>query len=407
MPPAGHRQEQQEAAPPLLGAPDATGGGRRRPAMASRHVVDASTLLGRHLMGYQGWFGCPGDGSALDRWWHWCDGSSPRSELTPRSATFDAWPDTTELGPTELFETSLGGSVGVGQVFSSYRAETVERHARWMRDHGCDGVLLQRFCCELGSPPHREFRDQVARNVCAGAEAHGRVFAIMYDISGWAGGSPQQLVAEIQADWVHLVDTLELTRSGRYQRHAGRPLVGLWGFGFTDRPCADPHAAAGLVDWFHGGGGGGGGGGGSGDGGDGGGDHHRRRYEATVLGGVPTCWRERRRDARPERGWASYYGALDVLSPWSVGRFRDAHSAARFYESLVRADLALMRSAAWPGRTRSGDHRQLYMPVLWPGFSWANLQSAGATDGEARRQLNQIPRRGGRFYWEQVQLALR
>ena len=27
-------------------------------------VVDASTFVGKHMMGYQGWFGCPGDGSS-------------------------------------------------------------------------------------------------------------------------------------------------------------------------------------------------------------------------------------------------------------------------------------------------------------------------------------------------------
>ena len=33
------------------------------------------------------------------------------------------------------------------------------------------------------------------------------------------------------------------------------------------------------------------------------------------------------------------------------------------------------------------------MPVVFPGFSWHNLR---------RRRLNQIPRRGGAFYWRQV-----
>ena len=33
--------------------------------------VDASTMYNKLLMGYQGWFGCPGDGSAANQWWHW------------------------------------------------------------------------------------------------------------------------------------------------------------------------------------------------------------------------------------------------------------------------------------------------------------------------------------------------
>jgi len=37
-----------------------------------------------------------------------------------------------------------------------------------------------------------------------------------------------------------------------------------------------------------------------------------------------------------------------------------------------------------------------YMPVVWPGFSWANLQHDPGV-------FNQIPRLGGRFFWRQLQ----
>ncbi len=39
-----------------------------------------------------------------------------------------------------------------------------------------------------------------------------------------------------------------------------------------------------------------------------------------------------------------------------------------------------------------------YYPVIFPGFSWTNLQ-------EGQAPLNQIPRRGGRFFWEQAKLV--
>jgi hypothetical protein len=39
-----------------------------------------------------------------------------------------------------------------------------------------------------------------------------------------------------------------------------------------------------------------------------------------------------------------------------------------------------------------------YMPVLFPGFSWHNMNPTSP--------LNPIPRRGGRFYWRQVERAL-
>jgi hypothetical protein len=39
------------------------------------------------------------------------------------------------------------------------------------------------------------------------------------------------------------------------------------------------------------------------------------------------------------------------------------------------------------------------MPVVFPGFSWANLMHVRHRQAEVR---NQIPRRCGRFYWRQV-----
>jgi hypothetical protein len=40
-----------------------------------------------------------------------------------------------------------------------------------------------------------------------------------------------------------------------------------------------------------------------------------------------------------------------------------------------------------------------YLPVIFPGFSWHNLKGTPP--------LNQVPRRAGRFYWRQVQNAVR
>ena len=63
------------------------------PAIGSERVVDASSLSGKMMMGYQGWFGCPGDGSELSQWMHW----SPNTAPTPVTAGFYAWPDTSEF----------------------------------------------------------------------------------------------------------------------------------------------------------------------------------------------------------------------------------------------------------------------------------------------------------------------
>jgi hypothetical protein len=112
------------------------------------------------------------------------------------------------------------------------------------------------------------------------------------------------------------------------------------------------------------------------------------RYRVTLVGGVPAGWRTSTGDAQGDPGWSRIYRSFDVLSPWSVGRFRNPAEVDRFYAENVAGDLVATR--------RLGIE---YMPVVYPGFSWRNLRPASP--------LNVIPRRGGRFYWHQVQRALR
>ena len=57
------------------------------PKLLGDRVVDASTAGAKMLMGYQGWFGCPSDGSALSQWMHW-------SPNTPPTAIFEVSPPT-------------------------------------------------------------------------------------------------------------------------------------------------------------------------------------------------------------------------------------------------------------------------------------------------------------------------
>ncbi len=83
---------------------------------------------------------------------------------------------------------------------------------------------------------------------------------------------------------------------------------------------------------------------------------------------------------------ASVYRSFDVVSPWSVGRYADDAGADNFKNNQIVPDLADAKSNGFD-----------YMPVVWPGFSWKNL-NGGA--------LNQIPRKNGTFWWRQVYNAL-
>jgi hypothetical protein len=330
-------------------------------AQPAATTVDPATLDRKLMFGYQGWFGCPEDGSPLAGWEHWFRRGGPATADTLR---VDMWPDVSELDPGERCPTPFTRPDGrPAELYSAFNARTVDRHFRWMRDYDLAGVFLQRFTVRLEDPRVLGFRDGVARNVQQAAESHGRVFAIMYDISGHPRES---LVASVKRDWVYVVDTLRLTDSPRYLHHRGRPLLAVWGFGFTDRPATVDQAAE-LIDFFK--------------------NHPDPRYRVTLLGGVPSRWRTLTADAGPDPAWARIYRSLDVLSPWTVGRFRDAGTTDRFYETVVEPDLAETR--------RLGIE---YLPVVFPGFSWRNLNPAAS--------LNQIPRLGGRFYWRQVERAL-
>lgn len=318
-------------------------------------VVDATTLERKMLFGYQGWFLGPGDGSPVNRWIHWFRNDAP----TAANLTVDLWPDTSELDADELIATDLGYADGsVAQLYSAYNPKTVARHFAWMKQAGIDGVAHQRFLSEVQDPPFFAARNQVTRNVQAGAEAEGRVFAIEYDVSGV---DEAHLVAWLQADWKYLVDTLEVTASPRYLKDSGKPVLYLWGLGFSDRPGTAADAAK-LIDWLT--------------------TSADPRYRVTLVGGIPARWRTLDGDSKRDAAWARVYRSFDVLSPWTVGRFWDDAGADAYRATRLAADLAAATAAG-----------KRYMPVVWPGFSWHNLQ---------RGAPNQIPRRGGAFYWRQV-----
>ena len=63
------------------------------------NVVDATTLHGKVMCGYQGWFRCPGD-KAMEGWIHW---SRDSSRIALDTLTFELWPDMTDYPPAERF----------------------------------------------------------------------------------------------------------------------------------------------------------------------------------------------------------------------------------------------------------------------------------------------------------------
>jgi len=317
----------------------------------SQDTVDPSTLNNKVMAGYQGWFNAEGDGSGYG-WIHW----SRRGIPTNDNLTFDMWPDLREYDKNELFKTRLKYSNQKNaSVYSAYTYKTVERHVKWMKDYGIDGVFVQRF---VGSARNRtKLRDKVLQNVRKGAEKYGRVFANMYDISG---GGNMDLVEFIKKDWMHLVDDLNITESPSYICHNGRPVLSIWGFGFKGRP-GTPEMALELIQWL------------TVDAPD--------RYLVTLKVGVPNTWQNQTKE------WQEVYKKVDIISPWAVGRYKENKSADKFRKTRIEPDLSA---------TTEMDID--YMPVVFPGFSWGNLK-IGAP-------FNKIKRNGGKFLWHQYYNAI-
>lgn len=309
-------------------------------------IVDASTLTGKFMFGYQGWYKTPTDGSSSAIWRHWFGGTPPTDPQ------FDYWPDLSEFSPSELSDTGLDMPDGSpAYLYSALTRSVVMRHFSWMRDYGLDGVFLQRFTSSLSSSGSLSDRNVVAGNVKASAEATGRTFAMMYDISGQNAST---LVSTIINDWKMLVDTMQLTSSSRYLNHQGKPIVAIWGFGFADRPGTPTDLQA-VLDFFH--------------------NDPNPAYRATVMGGVDNDW-------TTNSTWAVALRGFDIISPWAVGRYASLTGATNFIQSHVPSDL-----------TYAAQYGIEYLPVIFPGFSFHN--------SEPTKPLNEIPRRGGTFLWQQ------
>lgn len=318
-------------------------------------VVDPSTLDRKVLIGYQGWFTCPSD--TPGRWTHWSRGAP-----SPATLTVELFPDTTELSADELCD--IPGMTVQGKpayLFSSRNAKTVNRHFQWMKDYGLDGVLVQRFVGEI--PRKQQDGDVVLRNIMQAAAASGRTFAIEYDVSG---GNPATFAQTIEDDWKYLVDEVKVTSHPNYQHHNGKPVVSVWGMGLSDgnaHPPADPQAALEIVKWFE--------------------TTAPAKYRATYMGGTPAHWGSLTADSRSDPAWAGVYAAMNVVQPWNVGRYGTLDAADKWKDDVLSPDLKL-----------TATNHQLYMPVVFPGFSWHNLKP-GAKE-------NQIPRLGGEFFWRQA-----
>jgi hypothetical protein len=322
----------------------------------SRADVEATTLDGKVLCGYQGWFNTPGDGTDFG-FTHW-----GQSLDRPDGGRFtvDMWPDVSEYHHKDLAEVP-GLKMPDGspaRLYSAFLKGPVLLHCKWMRQYGIDGVFLSRFVGETASPARSRHVNQVLANIRAGCHREGRVWAMMLDLS-MGRGATTKLVMD---DWKFLCDRVKARDDSRYLHHQGKPVVLLWGLGFKDRPWM-PQQGQELVAFFK---------------------NHPKYGGVYLIGGVDPYWRTLRGASRPDAAWAQVYRSFDAISPWNAGRYRDDASMDRVRKQVWEGDLTELKGIS-----------KGYMPTAFPGFSWDNLrrQQPGTT---------MIPRRKGEFYWRQL-----
>ncbi len=319
------------------------------------------------MCGYQGWFRAPGDGSGSG-WSHYA-----RDEAFA-SPTVDYWPDCTEYPRTYATPYTLANG-SVARVFSSYDASTVDVHFRWMKEYGIDGVFVQRFFNVTRDQQSRRDGRVVLRHALEASRKHGRAIAVMYDLSGMQAEGED--CSSVIQDWKELVDELKITaRGGRqtYLYHRGGPLVAIWGLGFAERPYdIRDIGVEKLIDFLK---------------------NDPVYGGCSVMLGVPTHFRELRRDAVADPYLHQIIGKADVVLPWTVGRFSSlsADDPDR-YAGHVAADIA------WCAARRLD-----YASCVFPGFSWHNLKKSA---GDPERGISDaIPRQKGRFYWDMITRAV-
>ena len=143
--------------------------------------------------------------------------------------------------------------------------------------------------------------------------------------------------------------------------HDNRPIVALWGY--TVRDDAPVEELEELIEFFH--------------------NNEDSKYNASIKLGVnDNFWQK-------GTSWSNALEQVEVISPWSVGRF-GTQSGYNSYEN----------NQLKPGKAWCEQRGILYVPVVFPGFGWYNLRNGNSP-------MNHIPREGGNFFWLQAYGAVK
>jgi hypothetical protein len=301
------------------------------------------------MAGYQGWFTAEGDGSGRG-WYHYRGASG----FMPGSVSVDFLPDMTEY--SKKYETGFSYPSGEKAfVYSACDEETIDLHFKWMQEYNIDGVFMQRFVGEIRNPAGRKHFNTVLKHALKAAKKYNRAICIMYDLSGYK----PEYIDLVEKDWQELQQSFSLLDPAvnpTYLNHNKKPLLALWGVGFSGRKYTTNDIQQ-LITRIK-----------------------SKGNEPSILLGVPYHWRTLSRDAENNPMLHELIRHADVIMPWAVNRYK-----MQTYTTEV-----MEKDIAWCKKNKVD-----YAPLVFPGFSWGNLKRNTSI-------YNENPRCQGDFLWKQI-----
>ncbi|NLR93516.1 glycoside hydrolase family 71/99-like protein [Flammeovirga agarivorans] len=336
-----------------------------------KEKLNYPSYKGLVMCGYQGWFRAPGDGGHQG-WGHFGRGN----KFGPDQITIDMWPDVREY--KKQYSTKFKNEDGSkAKVFSSLDASTVDLHFKWMKEYGIDGVFMQRFYQNTNHKEKRKEITQILSNAFDAANKYDRAIAVMYDLSGLK--KEESCYETLVADWKSLIGEFHFNKGKNkknYLHHNGKPLVSIWGVGFVDRKYSiQSSEIERFINFLK----------------------NDPKYGGfSVMLGVPTKFRSLEGDCLPDPALHDVIKKVDIVQPWFVGRFKMKHLQNDVYKEQVSEDIAWCKQMGVD-----------YVPTIYPGFSWYNLQNVKGDRGYGiNASLNAIPRSKGEFLNKQIDITI-